>query len=296
MDNKNPQEQAFVQRIRAGMPVLSPETQRILRACENPAIDLETLAEVLGQSPAIAARLLGLANSSFYCLGSPATSLHKAIQVLGLVTVRGVATGLVISDRFSARRCPPFDAVRFWESAVLTAQFAQQLAPRVPPEHDLLREAVYMAGLLHNIGLLALVSVEPDAMSELLEVPAGESAGSLGGRLRQRFGFDHRQVAGWLAETWHLPAALGAVLAHCHSPGYSGEYKALVLLTGLCARLAHKTIDSGGRIELPQRSPAGDVAASLGIAADAVANVLARAGASLDALRATAETFTKGTT
>jgi HD-like signal output (HDOD) protein len=290
---KTPSDQIqFAQRVRMGLPVLTPRADRILRACENPAIDLDTLAETLSQSPAIAARLLGLANSSFYCLGSPASSLPKALLILGLVTVRGIAAALVIGDRFSSARCPAFHALRFWEAAVLTAQVAQLLAQRAPPGLELPKEAVYMAGLLHNIGLLALASLQPGDLNEILMAHAGEPDVSLGRRLRERLGFDHRQVAGWIAEAWNLPSSLRQVLSHCHEPGYAGEYRSLVLLTGLSASLARAVIAGGGQAAVP--ASALTDAATLGFAANFVEDALKQASVSFGALRATAETFAKG--
>lgn len=288
-----PDQRLFAQRCCAGLPILSPEASDILRSCEDPAVDLETLADVLGRSPAIAARLVGMANSSFYCRGSATTSLSKALQILGLVTVRGIAAGLVIGDRFSPGSCQAFNASRFWKSAVLTAQLAQLLAPFVPPEIELEKEAIHMAGLLHNIGLLAMVSQLPAEMNTLLAAQAGEPDGSLARRLHARFGFDQRQVAEWLAEVWHLPTALRAVLAHCHDAGYAGEHRSLVLLTGLGARLARGVIATDG--QTGNLSPEIMAAAAmLGIGPEPLAVAMGRAASSLDALRATAEIFTQG--
>lgn len=280
----------FASRIQRELPVLSPHAAQILRACEDPAIDLTTLVARLGESPTLAARLLGLANSAFYGQDKPVSTLPKAIQILGLVTVRGIALGLVIGDHFSPARCPAFDPAHFWESAVLTARLAQMLAPLVPPDRELPREAAFMAGLLHNIGLLALVGLYPAEMNEILADQANDPAQSLGPRLCNRFGSDHRQVAGWLAGAWQLPAPMRQVMEHCHETDYRGASWPLTLLIGLCARSARGIIAADGSRETAVESEAAALMA-LGLDEHLVWAELDKLRASLDALHVTANAF-----
>lgn len=281
------QENDFTQRLRAGLPVLNPRAAQILRACEDPAIDFMTLAKLLGESPVLSARLLGLANSAFYCRGAPVNALPQAIQVLGLVTARGVAVGLLIGHQLTPARCPAFDVVRYWETSLLTAQLAQVLAPAVPADRGLPREAAYMAGLLYDIGLLALVGVQPDEMNALLAAHAADPAQPLGERLRARLGCDPRQAGGWLAEAWRLPAPLRLAMAHGDDPGYRGESWPLALLTGLCARRARGIVaGTAGDGQAAEREAA--LLAALGLEAAQLAACEDRLGDALDALRSSA--------
>lgn len=280
---------AIARELRDKLPVLSPHAASILRACENPNIDATTLAAMIGESPSIAARLLGLANSSFYSRGRPIYALPKAIQTLGLVTVRGIAIGLVLSSQFSPTHCPAFAAGRFWESAVLSAQLAQQLAFRVPSGLKLEYEAAYMTGLLHNIGLLALASLLPDSMNAALAAHGDESP-PLSGQLRERLGFDHHLASSWLAEAWRLPDPMRLALEHHGDRSYRSDHWPLVLLTGLAARCAHAIILAKAKPEQMAHDEA-ETACALGIDAASVASAAARTLAVLDILQSTAETL-----
>lgn len=280
---------AIARELRDKLPVLSPHAEGILRACENPNIDAAALGAMLAESPTIAARLLGLANSSFYSRGKPVYALPKAIQTLGLVTVRGIAIGLVVGGQFSPAHCPAFDAVRFWESAVLSAQLGQQLAFRVPSDRELQHEAAYMTGLLHNIGLLALASLLPEVLNALLAARCAEaSPPPLSGQLRAQLGFDHHLAAAWLADAWRLPGPMRQALEHHGDRNYRAESWPLVLLTGLSARCAHAIIVDNAEAGLVARDEAATPAA-LGLDAASVEHVAATASTTLDALRATAE-------
>lgn len=275
--------------LRDKLPVLSPHAEGILRACESPDIDATTLAAMLAESPTIAARLLGLANSSFYSRGNPVYALPKAIQTLGLVTVRGIAFGLVVGGQFSPAHCPAFDAVRFWESAVLSAQLAQQLASKVPPDRALQHEAAYMTGLLHNIGLLALASLLPDVMNAVLAA-RDDASPPLSAQLREQLGFDHHLASAWVADAWRLPAPMRHALEHHGDRCYRTDDWPLVLLTGLSARCAHAIV--AATPEADRMAPAeAETAAVLGFDAAGVERAVARVMSVHGALRATAETL-----
>lgn len=283
----------FRTRLQAGLPVLSPNTRQIIEDCENPDIDLETLAVTLAGAPAIAARLLGLANSPYYGVGEQVYSLLRAIQRLGLVAVRGISVGLIFSGMFDSSACRHFRADRFWMSAVLTAHLANQLSREVSTALPMPRDALYMAGLLHNIGLLALANLYPQPMEEVLDTCDGISPRPvLGRQLQARFGIDHHLAGDWLGEAWQLPVALRVVLRRHADPGYAGEHWPLALMTGLSARLAHAMVwpECASLAPAPNES---SVMQRLGLDAARIEPHLAAAHDMTDMLRTTAEIFTR---
>lgn len=285
-------EEEFGQRLHADLPVLSPNAQQILRDCEDPRIDLERLAITLGESPAIAARLLGLANAPYYGMGEQVYALRRAIQRLGLVTVRAISVGLIFSGMFDGSACRHFRADRFWMSAVLTAHLANQFAREVPAELAMPRDALYMAGLLHNIGLLALASLYPQAMEEVLAACGSDEPPPLQAKLHEHLGIDHHLAGEWLGEAWQLPVALRRVIRHHADPDYAGEHWPLVLLTGLSARLAHAMVwPEGAATDVATNESA--VLQRLGLDQALIDASLDAAHDLTDMLRTTAETFTR---
>lgn len=283
----------FRRRLHAGLPVLSPNTRQILEACENPVIDLETLALTLGGAPAIAARLLGLANAPYYGMGEQVYSLRRAIQRLGLVTVRGISVGLIFSGIFDGSACRHFRADRFWMSAVLTAHLANQFARDVPADLAMPRDALYMTGLLHNIGLLALASLYPQQMENILSGCEGlPTPPMLSRELHSQLGIDHHEAGDWLGEEWQLPEALRAALRHHADRAYAGKYWPLVLLTGLSARLAHAMIWPEGT-EGPSMESESAVLQRLGLDRGRIEPHLDAVRDLADMLQTSAEIFTR---
>lgn len=225
------------------LPTLSPDIQRILSSCENPTIAHGALADVLSESPTIAARLLGLANSSFFGQQGQVHSLPRAISVLGMVTVKSVAVGLALSGVFQTSRCPRFQVERYWVSAVMTALMSSALYPHVQERLRPPGDSVYMTGLLHNLGLLALVHLYPEQMDSAFAAFEADPGRNLGEHIRDRLDIDHYQAGIWLGSKWHLPDDILLVMKHHYDRDYRSECWPLVLLEGICSRWANQITD-----------------------------------------------------
>lgn len=268
------------------LPTLSPDIQRILDACEDHDISQTALASVLMESPTISARLLGLANSAFFGQQGRIHSLSHAISVLGMVTVRSVAIGLALSGVFRTDRCPNFRVDRYWLSAVLTALMASRLNPSLGQEIRAPNDSVYMAGLLHNIGLLALAYLHPDEIDRALGAYAADPSKNLASHIQAVLDIDHYQAGVWLGSKWHLPRDLLLVMEYHYDREYRGEHWPLVILEGICARWANQIID---QVEGLADESAG--MAALGISEARAEQLWRQMGEKLDGIREMAKMF-----
>ena len=268
------------------LPTLTPSMQRILMACEDQGISQTALAAALAESPTISARILGLANSAFFGQRGGVHALPHAISVLGLVTVRSIAAGLTLSGRLDTTDCPAFRAEHYWLSAVLTATLAQRIAPLIAAGARPPQDTVYLSGLLHNIGLLALVHQHPAEMDRALNAYAAAPERNLGEHIRAVLETDHYQAGVWLGSKWHFPRQLLLVMEHHYDSAYRGDHWPLVLLQGLAARWANCVI--GGKTCFEAEPEAMQ---ALGLAAPALEDVWQDMRDQLDRIRAIAAAF-----
>lgn len=270
------------------LPTLSPNVQRILDACENPDINHGSFADVLSESPTISARLLGLANSAFFGQQGRVHSLTHAISVLGLVTVRSVAVGLALSGVFKVDDCRHFRADRYWLSAITTALMASQLNAQVAEAVRPPNDSVYMAGLLHNIGLLALVYLHPEKMNRALAAYEADPSRKLADHVRDELGIDQYQAGVWLGSKWHLPRDLLLVMEFHYDRTYRGDHWPLVLLEGLSAQWANRIVEGAETV-------AGDPGElePLGLSPESVGRVIDRIRDKLEGARELAGQFAK---
>jgi len=210
----------------SGQPTLDDMLARIQRLPALPAValdllntlsgsdpDVASLARRIAQDQAIAARVLRVANSPFYGLQSRVGSIHDAIVVLGFAAVRSLVLAAAVVTGLPGGHCAGFDPSRFWRHVMGTAVAAQSLAQRLgrPPE------SLFVAGLLHDIGRLAMVSVYPELFARALTI-ACERDCSLRDVELEIFGFDHTAVGAALTRRWNLPEEIIDALAYHHQP------------------------------------------------------------------------------
>lgn len=192
------------------LPVLGPRGMALVQAMTDPDMDFARLANVVQDYPSVAARLIAMANSAWSAPVTLIDSLDQACARLGFDVVRSLSIALAISAPFDLNACPSFDARRFWARALLAAEGAALLAPRMAGDPALPVATARTAGLLHNLGLLLLADRMPVETSAALAAAAGEGGSAVRDALKACCGISQNEAGGYLAEAWRLPP----VLAH----------------------------------------------------------------------------------
>ncbi|MDH3352442.1 MAG: HDOD domain-containing protein, partial [Gammaproteobacteria bacterium] len=158
----------FAQSI-ATLPPLPATAQQILTCFGDEFIDADKVTEVVEGDPGICAKLLGLANSAYFGLAEPVNSIGEAIsRVLGVDTVRSLVLAMAIQQSFNNKGCPSFKTDRFWMQSLLSAECCKKIAAADEAADDAVRDLAYSAGLCHNLGLMALVHMEPARVNNVL--------------------------------------------------------------------------------------------------------------------------------
>jgi HD-like signal output (HDOD) protein len=183
------------------------------------------LAKLIDGSPALAARVLRMANSAFYAPAEPVTTLSRAVALLGDTVLRQlVLTSLIVSRR-AGNRSPreALAAARLTGDAVRAAVVGKTLAQM---SRSVDPDTAFAAGLLHDLGHVYLLNdVGERYASYLLDPPydARNAAGQLEMEI-ELSGTTHQDVGGVFAYEWNLPPVIARVLwdHHVPSPGSLG--------------------------------------------------------------------------
>ncbi len=203
IDNVAHAQQLQIIRLK-NLPALPDASLKILQAINNPDIEIEQLVKVLGLSPSLTARLIGLANSAYFNQSRTINDLHTAIvQVLGLQLVKSLALGVVLNVQLDVKKCKNFDNHGFWCYSLMVAACAQRLAA-ISGFEGQSGGTVYTSGLLLNIGLLVMAFVFPDDLESVLKLKPGDFI-QLGDLIKQEIGLSHFQVGYLLLNKWQLP-------------------------------------------------------------------------------------------
>jgi len=217
------------------LPPLPEAGIKIIAAVNDPDISVEDLVDAISLSPALLARLLGLANSAYFGRTGQIKDLRVAIiQVLGTNLVRSLALSIVLNVELDTTKCKLFDTDLFWNHALLTALVAQKLSVHCGDE--LMSPCVvYTSGLLLEIGLLAAVYIIPEQMNEIFaELQEGDI---LSEQMKAELGQTQYDLGGELLERWHLPEIYQIVLNKFHQPDFAGEERKLIILLELSKKI-----------------------------------------------------------
>lgn len=230
------------------LPALPVTAIRILQLASSPLSNARQLAEVIEQDPSLSAQVLRYANSSLYGYGGRIKDLQTAIaRVLGFEFVLKLALGLTIGKALRVPPEGPFGLNAFWRHAVYSARLVEALSKRVSTGQRPPRGTAYLAGLLQNLGRLALghafqpeffilnrfAQANPDMHTCELE--------------RHVLGVSHDQIGAWLMEAWGMPDELTVAVRHHHDEGYWDRHAVYAQLVLVANRL------------LAERGLAGDI-------------------------------------
>ncbi len=189
---------------------------RAIQLAEDERSAAMDLATVISSDQALTARLLKLSNSAYYGYARRISNVREAVILLGMRTVRSVAISTTIID---ALRIPQLDDSRFdqdlfWAHSVTVGIIAEAIArdTRVARPED-----AFTAGVIHDIGKLAMILAEPAAFAEVIDLVQAE-----GMKWRDAeqavFGFGHELVGARLAARWKFPEPLVAAIQAHHQP------------------------------------------------------------------------------
>ncbi len=170
---------------------------------------IKDLADCIGKDPALATKVLKVANSAFYALRFEITSIHQAIVLLGFREIGRIALSYLLADRLlSVAPIAKYHAVSMWKHMTAVAVLAQEITPK-----DVMEPDVYTLGLLHDIGWLILVSQAPEVFVSICEEPGLNTM-----EMERLWGTDHCLWGAKLAEKWGLPEPFQIVSLHHHDP------------------------------------------------------------------------------
>ena len=192
------------------LPSLPGVAVELLTECRRPDVDIDRIAELLARDPALSAKVVGVANSSAFRRGAPLTTVRRAALALGTSSVTALGLSFSLVSQRAARG--PFDFAQYWRRGLLNAVAARSLAQQLRID----AEEAFLAGLLQDIGMLALHAAVPgyddvirDAKQDHLRLERLE---------REQFGAGHPEVGAWLAQGWGLPEPLSQAVLGSHVP------------------------------------------------------------------------------
>ncbi len=206
---------AWIVDSESSMPPVSPLVFRLLTTDRDAPYAVAEITEIVESDPIVTARLLGLSNSAaFLRAGKPIRDVRSAVLRLGVhnafETTFTEMFGMWV--RHSSRKALPDDDLldSLWLEYLLTAFCTRELAATLR-DPSLEPSAAYTAGLLHDVGSLALCWAEPVLMGRFVRCGYG-----VGTPLYDLFVEAHSGLGSELLRSWNAPRELQLVAGHHH--------------------------------------------------------------------------------
>ncbi|MQA01027.1 MAG: HDOD domain-containing protein [Dehalococcoidia bacterium] len=180
---------------------LAAAATRVLQITEGDTFSAHELAQAISADQALTARLLRLSNSAYYGFPRRITTVRDAVVLLGFRAVRSATLASSVIDALPGSTT--VDYQQMWRYSVTVGMLAEVLA-RAHRRH---LEEAFTAGVLHNIGRLALDQHRPELLNAARRYAEREDVSVTEAELRL-FEFTDAELGGALARHWNFPDEL----------------------------------------------------------------------------------------
>jgi diguanylate cyclase (GGDEF)-like protein len=194
------------------LPTLPTVAMRLLELARDPESGIKEVVAVVRTDPAISAKILKAANSSFFGLRSQVQAVDRAVPLLGTTVATSLALSFSLTDDSMSQGPLAEQYHQFWMQSVVQAAAAEQLASYLDTN---LAPEFFLSGLIQDIGRLALLKAVPREYLAVLN-EARATTRPLSIVEIERLGFDHADIGARLLEQWKLPANLVDSVRHHH--------------------------------------------------------------------------------
>lgn len=242
--------QQIALRIRGAheLPGLSATGHKLLRMIGDPDVTMQRIAAVVALDPPLAGGVMRVANSAAYGFGEPTRDLGTAVTRIGLRMLKTltVATS-VLRNVESLGRVHELQRSSYWRHCLATGIGARLVAHSINPFLD---EDVFLAGLLHGVGITVLDVFFPEEMRKVLAA-ADSNRISLGEAMPGVIGLQLAEVSLAMLREWEIEAGVistieNGLLGKCDT---EEEH-----LRGSCLKLGMSLAQAVG-IGLPTHGP-----------------------------------------
>jgi putative nucleotidyltransferase with HDIG domain len=200
------------------IPTLESSRMRLFKILQEESSTLENIQDVVSSDPAMAAKVMRLANSSFYRHSENPVGILQALMTIGLDMVKCIALSMSIMEAFGRETAL---AKSLWRHSYLVGLIARLFGGSRSE-----KECLFTGGLLHDLGRMVLLCKVPEEYVPLYEFDGYWPDTNLE---KDIFSMDHSAIGGMVAERWHFPPDVIRIITHHHEP--VDNLSALVYLT-----------------------------------------------------------------
>jgi HD-like signal output (HDOD) protein len=184
---------------------------RLQQVIDDPMHTREQVAGVVAYDPALSARVLRIANSSYYSFPREIETVEASVGVIGELELRNLVMVSTVVGSMKSLDCAGVDIDAFWLHSLRCGIIARAIA-RTAGGFD--AEILFLAGMLHDLGILVIYQQDA-TLAGAVSRHIDERHQLRDQAEREMLGFDHAEVGALLLEAWGLSSELRE-LTRCH--------------------------------------------------------------------------------
>lgn len=217
------------------IPSLPVSVCRVLDMVDRQETCANDIARVLMTDPAISAKILRLANSSYYGFRQQIGSIRQAIALLGFSTLKNTLLSVSLIELFRPGS-KALDVEGLWVHSFAAATASKLVSTRIRYSEP---EKAFAAGLMHDLGKLIIARNLPAKNREIAQI-VHETGICVADAERAVLGVDHADVGAWLLNRWNLPPEITEAVGLHHHPRRSLDRFDICAVVYLANIVAHR--------------------------------------------------------
>jgi putative nucleotidyltransferase with HDIG domain len=234
------------------MPAIA---QKLLALPLNTDSGEQQLLVLIEQDPQITAKLVSLANSPVLGVSRKIVSVKDAAMLLGLTRVKSVALGIAsMSSMMKMKPTENFKPEDLWLHSMMVAIVMRNVAQEMPRASRPPEDQIFLTGLLHDIGFMALHYIDAPASNALHLLLRRQPERQITEVELEVLGTTHCEIGMRLAKHWNLPDEIVFAIGNHHPPykNLEAAQNPMVLLLDIVEKLQSNfgiTEHTGGEIK-----------------------------------------------
>ena len=202
------------------LPTLPNVATKLIAITAREDTTLADIAALVSQDISLSAKILKVANSSFYSFPQQIGSIKQAVSILGTNAVRSLVLSFSFLTMKRGKQKTSFNFEKFWERALASGVAAKLVLEKVKNADT---EEIFICGLLQNLGELIFARTLPEQYDEVLKALEDETAEAATLEI-EHLGANHTEAGYQVAKFWGFPETLLLPIIHHHDPrSYQGN-------------------------------------------------------------------------
>ena len=221
---------------------------RLQQAIDDPHHSREQIAEIVSYDPALSARVLRIANSSYYSFPSKIETIGSTVGLIGEIDLRNLVLATTVIGSMNTLSYEGVNIDEFWLHSLRCGIFARLLAKTVKGSNP---EILFLAGMLHDLGILVIYQQEA-SLAAAVARQIDQQHQLRDQAERELMGFDHAEVGALLITAWGLADELSELVRFHHQYQLAEANQSTTQVLALANQLANvdTTLMDGGDIRI----------------------------------------------